>query len=150
MQRISGQNFEIKVGDILVAVSKMTLDITDNSAVAKTKGRPNGYVDGDVSASGELEIGISQRQNIVDAARTAGSFQRLPLFDILTHASTSDGDEFKVEAFGCKLKISSLLDLDTTGGSETMMKVPFDVTDKDFISIDGVPYLDPAVAKSFA
>ncbi len=149
MQRISGQNFDIALGNIRVHVNKMTLDITDNATTAKTKGLPNGYVDGEVSASGEIEIGLSQRMNIFDAARAAGSFQRLPLFDILTYAQ-ADNDEFKVEAFDCKLKISSLLDIDAAGGSETVMKLPFEVTGRDFISIDGVPYLDPEVTKRFA
>jgi hypothetical protein len=31
-----------------------------------------------------------------------------------------------------------------------MMTIPFEVTGKDFIEIDGVPYLDPDVAKNFA
>lgn len=149
MHRISGQNFDINIGGIMVHVSKMTLDISDGAAVAKTKGLPNGYVDGEVSASGEIEIGVSQRANIVDAARSAGSFQRLPLFDIHAFAKAGD-DEFKVEAFDCKLKLSSILDIDSAGGSELMIKLPFEVTGKDFISIDGVPYLDPEVTKAFA
>ena len=47
-----------------------------------------------------------------------------------------------MEAFGCKLKVSSLLDIDPKGGSKTTHKVPFDVTSPDFIRINGVPYLD--------
>ncbi|MCY1466045.1 hypothetical protein D9M71_842710 [compost metagenome] len=47
-----------------------------------------------------------------------------------------------MEAFGCKLMVSSLLDLDPKGGSKTAHKVPYEVTSPDFIRINGVPYLD--------
>ncbi|NDM57635.1 phage protein, partial [Klebsiella pneumoniae] len=56
MARISGMNFDVNMGDTLVHVEKATLDITDNSAVAQTGGVPDGHVDGDVTASGELEL----------------------------------------------------------------------------------------------
>ncbi|HHG5564769.1 phage protein, partial [Pseudomonas aeruginosa] len=55
MARISGMNFDITLGDLQVHVEKATLDITDNSAVAQTRGVPDGFVDGDVTASGEYE-----------------------------------------------------------------------------------------------
>ena len=48
-----------------------------------------------------------------------------------------------MEAFGCRLKLSDLLDIDKKGGQASTFKVPFDVTDPDFVRIDGVPYLRP-------
>ncbi|MDV9030493.1 phage protein, partial [Pseudomonas sp. RAC1] len=54
MAKISGKNFDITVGDLMIHVETATLDITDNSAVAQTKGVPDGWVEGDVAASGEL------------------------------------------------------------------------------------------------
>lgn len=141
MARISGMNFDVSLGDLQVHIEKATLDITDNSAVAQTKGVPDGYVDGDVAASGEFELDSANLGLLIHAANHAGSFRKLEPFDTLFFAKTAT-DELRVEAFGCRLKISSLLDIDPKGGQKSMHKVPFDVTSPDFIRINGVPYLD--------
>jgi len=141
MSRISGMNFDINVGDMLIHVETATLDITDNSAAVQTGGVPDGWVDGDVSASGELELDTANFNLMIEAARKAGSFRRLEPFDSLFYAKTPT-DEIRVEAFGCKPKISSLLNIDPKGGEKSKHKVPFDVTSPDFIHINGVPYLD--------
>ena len=52
-------------------------------------------------------------------------------------------DEMRVEAYGCRLKVSSLLDIDKSSADETEFTIPFDVTSPDFIKIDGVPYVKP-------
>jgi hypothetical protein len=141
MARISGKNFDVNIGDLLVHVETATLDITDNSAVAQDKGVPNGHVDGDVSASGELEVDTSNFNLLIEAARRAGSFRALEPFDSVFFAKAGD-EELRVEAFGLKLKVSSLLNIDSKGGEKSKHKVPFDVTSPDFIRINGVPYLD--------
>ncbi|PWB34662.1 DUF2597 domain-containing protein [Pseudomonas sp. SDI] len=140
MSRIGGKNFDISVGDLQVHVESCTLDITDNSAVAQTRGVPDGYVDGDVSASGEFEFDTMNFNLLIEAARTAGSFRQLAPFDSVFFGSAGD-QELKVEAFGCRLKVSSLLSVDPKGGEKSKHKVPFDVTSPDFIHINGVPYL---------
>ncbi|MEB2622083.1 phage protein [Pseudomonas sp. YuFO8] len=141
MSRIGGKNFDVNLGDLLVHVQNCTLDITDNTAVAQSKGVPNGHVDGDVSASGEFEFDTSNFNLLIEAARTAGSFRKLEAFDIVFFAKAGD-EELRVEAFACKLKVSSLLGIDQKGGETSKHKVPFDVTSPDFIRINGVPYLD--------
>ncbi|MBY9842176.1 phage protein [Pseudomonas aeruginosa] len=141
MARISGINFDITLGDLQVHVEKATLDITDNSAVAQTRGVPDGFVDGDVTASGEYELDAANFALLIEAAKRAGSFRKLKPVDSLFYAKAGDS-EVRVEAFGCKLKVSSLLDIDPKGGTKTTHKVPFDVTSPDFIRINGVPYLD--------
>lgn len=141
MARISGMNFDVNLGDLLVHIEKATLDITDNSAVAQTGGVPDGHVDGDVSASGEFELDSANFGLLIEAAKRAGSFRKLEPFDTVFFAKAGD-DELRVEAFGCKLKVSSLLDIDPKGGAKTIHKVPYDVTSPDFIRINGVPYLD--------
>ena len=75
-----------------------------------------------------------------DAARSAGSFRELAPFDQVFFAKAGD-EELRVEAFGCRLKISSLLNIDPKGAEKTKHKVPFDVSSPDFIHINGVPYL---------
>lgn len=141
MSRIGGKNFDINLGDLQVHVESCSLDITDNTAVAQTRGVPDGHVDGDVAASGEFEFDTANFNLLIEAARSAGSFRQLEPFDTVFFAQAGN-DELRIEAFGCKLKVSSLLGLDPKGGEKSKHKVPFDVTSPDFIHINGVPYLD--------
>ena len=143
MSRIGGKNFDVNLGDLLVHVESCTLDITDNTAVAQSRGVPDGHVDGDVAASGEMEFDTSNFNLLIEAARSAGSFRELEPFDSVFFAKAGD-EELRVEAFGCKLKVSSLLSIDQKGGEKSKHKVPFDVTSPDFIRINGVPYLAAA------
>ena len=143
MSRIGGKNFDVNLGDLLAHVESCTLDVTDNTAVAQTRGVPNGHVDGDVSASGEMEFDSYNFNLLIEAARAAGSFRALDPFDIVFFAKSGD-EELRVEAFACKLRVSSLLSVDPKGGEKSKHKVPFDVTSPDFIRINGVPYLAAA------
>ncbi|WP_095146983.1 DUF2597 family protein [Pseudomonas sp. Irchel s3b6] len=143
MSRIGGKNFDVNLGDLLVHVESCTLDITDNTAVAQSRGVPDGHVDGDVAASGEMEFDTSNFNLLIEAARAAGSFRELEPFDSVFFAKAGE-EELRVEAFGCKLKVSSLLSIDPQGGEKSKHKVPFDVTSPDFIRINGVPYLAAA------
>ena len=143
MSRIGGKNFDINLDDLQVHVESCTLDITDNTAVAQTRGVPNGHVDGDVAASGEFEFDTSNFNLLIEAARTAGSFRQLEPFDSVFFAKAGE-EELRIEAFGCKLKVSSLLSVDPKGGEKSKHKVPFEVTSPDFIRVNGVPYLAAA------
>ncbi|MDR7053732.1 DUF2597 domain-containing protein [Pseudomonas frederiksbergensis] len=143
MSRIGGKNFDINLGDLQVHVESCTLDITDNTAVAQTRGVPNGHVDGDVAASGEFEFDTSNFNLLIEAARSAGSFRQLEPFDSVFFAKAGE-EELRIEAFGCKLKVSSLLSVDPKGGEKSKHKVPFEVTSPDFIRVNGVPYLAAA------
>lgn len=143
MSRIGGKNFDINLGELQVHVESCTLDITDNTAVAQSRGVPNGHVDGDVAASGEFEFDTSNFNLLIEAARTAGSFRQLEPFDSVFFAKAGE-EELRIEAFGCKLKVSSLLSVDPKGGEKSKHKVPFDVTSPDFIRVNGVPYLASA------
>ncbi|EDP59445.1 phage protein [Vibrio sp. AND4] len=140
--RISGKNMHFSMGDYKLKAQKVTLSITDNSAVNKTSGVPDGYVDGDVDASGEMELNTQQFNQLSKAAKRAGSWRALPAFDALFYGKI-DKDELKVEAFGCRIKISDLLDVDSNGGSALVHKLPFEVTSPDFVKINGVSYLRP-------
>jgi hypothetical protein len=143
MSRIGGKNFDINLGDLQVHIESCTLDITDNTAVAQTRGVPNGHVDGDVAASGEFEFDTSNFNLLIEAAGKAGSFRQLEPFDVVFFAKAGE-EELRIEAFGCKLKVSSLLSVDPKGGEKSKHKVPFEVTSPDFIRVNGVPYLAAA------
>ena len=118
-----------------------TLDITDNTAVAKRNGRPDGWLQGDVEASGTLTVDRDGMRALKELASSAGSWQGIEPFDISSYASAGD-DEFKVEAFGCKLRVNKLLDIDKSSTDEALFELPYDVTSPDFVNIDDVPYLN--------
>ncbi|MBU1040273.1 MAG: DUF2597 family protein [Proteobacteria bacterium] len=140
-QRISGKNFDIRLGDLAMNINKATLSIEDGTEVALDNGVPNGWVAGDTKASGELELDAQAVSLVMEAAKAAGSFRELETFDMLFYAKTGSEEEMKVEAFGCKLSIDSLLDVDKKGGEKHLTKVKYVVTSPDFVRINGVPYL---------
>lgn len=143
MQRISGKNFDVSIGDLTMNVGKATLTIEDKTDVAKDGGVPNGWVDGEAGASGDMELDAQAIGILGEAAKAAGSWRGLGTFDILFYAKTGQDEEMKVEAFGCKFVLDSLLDLDKSGGQKHISKVKYFVTSPDFIRINGVPYLRP-------
>jgi hypothetical protein len=139
-RRISGQSFDVELMGTMVHIEKASLSITDNSAVAQTRGIPDGYIDGDVAAELEFEFDAKNFKLLSDAAKRAGSWRGMKPEDVLFYADNGDEAQ-KVEVFGVKLLISDLLDLDPKGGSKAVNKIKGFVTSPDFIHIDGVPYL---------
>lgn len=84
--RISGKNMHFSLGDYKLKAQKVTLSITDNSAINKTSGVPDGYVDGDVEASGEMELTTQQFNLLGKAAKQAALGEECL---ILTRCSTA-------------------------------------------------------------
>ncbi|MEE6056460.1 phage protein [Avibacterium paragallinarum] len=138
--RISGMNFDIYMLGQPIHVEAVSLSISDNSAAATSRGVPDGFVDGDVSAEGELEVDAKNFGKIKMVAAAVGSYRDLPLTDLVFFAKRG-GERQKVEAFGCKLIVTDLLDVDPKGGSKATRKIKYFVTSPDFVHIDGVPYL---------
>ncbi|MGF1688348.1 DUF2597 family protein [Photobacterium japonica] len=138
--RLSGKNMHFTLGDMKLKAQKVTLSITDNSAVNKTGGVPDGYVDGDVEASGEMELTTAQFNLLSKAAKNTGSWRGMPDFDAMFYGKI-DKDELKVEAYGCRIKLSDIVDIDSAGGSALVHKVPYEVTSPKFVRINGTPYL---------
>lgn len=139
-QHISGQDFDTMIGDLRIHVEVMTATITDNRKAVMTGGVPDGYVNGDVSCAGEIEVDNKNFNLIIEAAKAAASFRSLEPFDIVAVAKNAS-NEHKQELFGCLLTISDLLNADSKGGEKMKHKLPFEVTSSDFVRINGVPYL---------
>lgn len=139
-KRLSGQNFDIMAGDTLIHVEAVTATITDNRTAVKTRGVPNGYVDGDVACSLELELDSHNFNLLGEVAKGAGSWRGIEPFDVICSGKALD-EEQKIELFGCLPTISDLLNVDPNGGEKTKHKVPCQVTSPDFVRINGVPYL---------
>ncbi|WP_455811903.1 phage protein [Pseudomonas graminis] len=146
-QRLSGQSFDVHMDGELVHFEKISVDITDNTAAVQTQGVPDGFVAGDVAAEGELEVSSKTLQQLSAIARRAGSWRGIAPVDLLFYAKAGT-EEVKVEAFGCKLVVSNVLDLDPKGGSITTHKIKYFVTDPKFVNINGVPYLESAVTEN--
>jgi len=141
-QRIGAKDFSITVGDLAITVSQATLGIEDNIEVAKDNGVPNGWVAGAVGATGDMDLDALAVKILGEAAKNAGSWRQLPTFDILFYAKTASGEEMKVEAFGCKFKLESLLAINQNeGAAKHVTKLQYMITSPDFVHINGVPYL---------
>ncbi|MCI9729881.1 DUF2597 family protein, partial [Proteus mirabilis] len=123
-KRISGQSIDFNIDGDLVHVEKVSLSITDNTGVAQTNGVPDGYVNGDVSAEGELELSTKYLNVITAKARSAGSWRAIPLVDLMWYAKAGT-EELKVESFGCKLNVTDILDVDPKGGAVMTHKIKF-------------------------
>lgn len=143
-QRISGKEFYVYLAGRMIHVESASLSIEDGGAVAMSHGIPNGYVDGETKAQGELEIDTAAMMIMTEIAAEAGSWKGIDPFDMMFVASTACTGGFEgmtVEAYGCKLKINELLSIDHKGGEKSKHKITFDVTDSDFVKINGIPYL---------
>ena len=140
LKHLSGKDFDVMVGDFLVHVESANISITDERTPVKTGGVPNGYVDGDASASGDIELDSRNFNILSEAAKSAGSWKGLEQLDI-NFMAQSDEDEINIEAFGCLLKVSDLLSIDPNGKEKNKHKIGFEVTGKEFVNINGVPYL---------
>lgn len=140
MTAISALDVDISLDSSNIIANKMTISITDNSKAAKSKGMPNGVLRGSVEATGSFEFDSYNFGLLMESAKKAGSFRAMKPVDVLAYANTDT--TLKVGAYGCKMKLSDVLDIDTTGDDGLVHKVEFDVTGKDFIKINDVPYLD--------
>ncbi len=146
-QRISGQSFDVNIDGELLHVEKISLDITDSTAAASTRGVPDGHVAGEVAAEGEIELSSKTFQQLTAKARAAGSWRGIDTLDFLFYAKVGS-EETRVEAFGCKLVLSNVLDIDPKGGAISTHKVKYFVTSPKFVNINGVPYLEAAATES--
>ncbi|NRN30384.1 phage protein [Photorhabdus heterorhabditis] len=146
-KRISGQSVDFNMDGDLVHAEKVNLSITDNTAAAQTQGVPDGYISGDVAAEGEIELSTKYLEMVTAKARTVGSWRGIQPVDLMWYAKAGN-EEIKVEAYGCKLIVSDILDVDPKGGSIITHKVKFVVTSPDFVRINGIPYLEAELTRS--
>ena len=139
--RMNGHAFALTLGTIDLKADKWALSVTDNGAVATKNGLPDGWLPGDVAANGEVTMDRTEFKKISAEAKKAGSWQKLPTFNLVSYAKVGN-DECKIEAFGCKFKLESLLDIDKSSTDKTTVTLKYDVTSPDFVKIDSVPYIE--------
>ena len=141
--RINGQSFEVRLGDYLAHVESFTLDIEDGGEEAMTNGRPDGWLAGDKKAGGEIVLDIRNFALFSAQAAAAGSWEELPPFNINTFGSGSAGnipELMHVLAHECKITLSSVLNIDPTTTEKSKVTLPYRVTGRDFVHINGTPY----------
>lgn len=137
--KLSGIDISAQIGSHAVQFEEASLSIEDNSKAVNTRGRPNGHVRGGVSAAGEFTIDTDNLQVLLAAAKSAGSWQELPTFDIVFNGEVAS-QSLTVEAFECLVKMTDVLSASASSEDKLTHKLPFEVTGKDFVRIDGVPY----------
>jgi hypothetical protein len=147
IQRISGKDVRLFVGGTMLFAEKFDLKIDDKRAVALTNGVPNGYVDGETTASGSMTLDSSNFDMLMSGLGGA-SWKDIDPQDIQAFAA-SGGLTKDVNAYGCLLRISDLWSSESKGGEKMTHTIEFDVTSPDFVSIDGTPYLTAAETAGF-
>ncbi|MGG5041132.1 phage protein [Escherichia coli] len=138
--RINGMAFDTFIGGTDIHVKSISLDISDESAVAKTRGIPDGKLRGLVMADGEIDMSTRIFNHLGEVASQAGSWRDLPPMDFVFYANTGT-EEIRVEAFGCELMLSGLLSIDTESADLTTHKIKYVVASPDIVRINGVPVL---------
>ncbi len=121
-ERISGGSFDVNYDSIMIHVENATVTIMDNSAVAQSRGIPNGHTKGSVSADVEVEVDSQSFKKFTAVARAAGSWRAIPAKDFLFYANTGD-DEEKIEVFGCVPTLSDIVNINPNEASKTTKKL---------------------------
>lgn len=147
MRRVSESGFSFTLGDFKIRAEKATLSIEDGRKTVKDGGVPNGYVDAEVAASGEIELDANNLSILAEEAKSKGSWQSIEPVDLVFYAKGTM-DEEKVEAFGCLLNLSDIVNFDPSSDKKAIVKISYEVTSPDFVRINGVPYLDGARTSS--
>ncbi len=139
-QRLSGRDVSVTLSEtgLLARASEVSLTLEDNITAVTSGGYPDGWVAGEISGEGEMTIAVEEMEKFQEAAQAAGSWEALAPMDLTLFASVSGGAEWKVEAFGCKLKLPSL-SVDRSGGEALTQTIPFVITSPDFVRLNGVP-----------
>lgn len=147
MPQFSGLELDVSLGSRDITAKKVTLSITDNSRAATSRGMPDGDLPGSVEATLTLEVDSYNLGIVIEMAKSAGSFRGIEPFDFIGSMKKASGMALKVEVFGCKPKLTDILDADTDSDDGLTHKIECSVTSSDFVRIDGVPYLKPSETK---
>lgn len=137
--KLSGYDIGVQIGNYAVTFEEVSASIEDNSKAVMSRNRPNGHVRGGVSCSGEITLDTDNLNIMLEAAKAAGSWQEMDTFDVVM-AGEANSSGLNIELFECLVKISDLLNAKANGEEKLTHKLPFEVTGKDFVRINGVPY----------
>ena len=142
VKQLTGKDISSMMDGTLVIFEEATLKITDGRKVVYRKGVPVGYADGPCSAEGTLKLDHENFLLVQEKAASAGSWKAIEPFDINFLAEVTAGQK-NIDAHGCLIKPEDLLNAKAEGGESDFVTIKYEVTSKDFVHINGVPYLDP-------
>lgn len=138
--RFTGRNFDVTILGVMIHVKAASATISDESAVAMTRGVTDGYTDGSVKCDVEYELDLNNFRKLQQKASEAGSWRGIEPHDCMFYASAG-GEEDKVELFGVKLVVSDLISVDPDSADKTTRKLKGFVTSPHFVRINGISYL---------
>lgn len=139
VKRLGGKDVRLFFGSVELTCEKFDLKIDDKRAPAMSRGIANGYVDGECTASGSVTLDADNFA-MLSASLEGDAWKDIEPQDIQAFASAG-GLEKDINAYGCLLRIEDLLSFDAKGGEKLGSTIAFDITDPDFVDIDGRPYL---------
>ena len=136
-QRISGREIDARLsnGQRLLFES-ISLNTSSGIKAVKDQGYPAGWVYGEISGSGEIEISTEDMLVLNEQADLAGSWEELQEMD-LTFFAKAGSLELNIEVFGVKVDFPGF-DFNGKGGDKLTHKIPFEITSEDFVKINGV------------
>lgn len=138
MQRISGKDVEARLpSGRRILFETVNLNLNDGIAATRDQGYPNGWVGGEVSGDGDMEISTEMMLVLNEEAAQAGTWESIPAFDLTLYAKSGDL-ELDVRVHGVKLHFPQFA-VDGKGGDKLMHTVNFEVTSPDFVHINGIP-----------
>jgi hypothetical protein len=140
--RLNSLAFDVAVGAFLVHFETMSLSISDDGGTAMDNGLPNGWLEGNLSGSGQFVLDSKNLMILNEAARNAGSWQTLEPLDIIAVGGAGH-EGVAITASKCKLKLTELLNLDKSSKDKTKHTLDFEVTGSEFVTINGVPVANP-------
>lgn len=141
-QHITGKSGQSFVDGVPIMFDKISATISDGMEVEKTRGVPDGTVPGDVSCEGDVEMKYKYFKVFSLLAKKHGSYRAIPAMDI-TYIAATKSDVLPIVLHGCKFTMESILEAESNDGAKSgLVKLKFKVSSPDFVSINGVPYLD--------
>ena len=145
MQRISGRDVIATLGGgTQVKFEQININVDLGPGAVTSQGAPDGWVRGEVSADGDIQVVPEELSKINEEAEKAGSWEDMAAFDATFFADVGDFKQ-TVDVFGIKLNAPDFK-YDGRGGDKLTHTIKFLVTDPDFIKLDGVPLARPPAA----
>jgi hypothetical protein len=141
-QRISGRDVVVTLfNGVQVRFDQVNLNVELGLATVTSQGRADGWVKGENSADGDLQLSTEELLKINEAIAADGvSWESFPEFDMVIHASVAD-QGIAVGVFGVKLNAPDFK-ADGQGGAKLAHTIKFLVTASPLVTINGVPLAD--------
>ena len=145
MKQLSGKNvsFALEPSGIEIEFEDVNLNISDSGKVVSKKGRPNGYVDGEIAAEGDVTLDWEEFEKFLTATSQFGAIKSFPPQDLQFFGKVSEGggsSELDISAFGCKFSAKDILNAKASGGEKMTVKIGYQVSDPKFVEINGQEY----------